>query len=250
VDNALALALAIAGRSAELYTLVEDLTKGVVLGQFEQDRRYVQLASAILEIRSGGYWRNWGEYVCVVCRKASPDHEPNCMREPESGEEFQNFGTFGKYIVHLTKVVNKERSTLYGYLSVAETLLPVVGQDVLEAVGINKGLALRAGMKVSGRTPSKELMAKAADPAVTAGQLQADINTEFKIHPPEGEGKWRVLEFYADDEDWAAIQQAIETAKREDPPISNTLPEHAQLREVLLRWAAEFESTYGKGSSK
>lgn len=208
-------ALAIAGRSAELYMLVESLAKDVVAGQFEQEKRFAQLASALIEIQAGSYWKNWG------------------------------FNSYGKYIIHLSGVVGKERSTLYGYAAVAERLLPVIGQEKLELLGINKCLVLSSGMKLTGRIPSVDLIDKAADPKVTAKELEAAVNTEFKLFLPEGDGKWRSLGFYADDSEWGEIQQAIEVAKREDPPISSTLPDHSQLKESLLRLAQEFVSTYG-----
>ena len=207
--------LEIAGRSAAVLALAESLASEIVLGQFQQERRFVLLGKAVLEIRTQSFWKNAG------------------------------FGSFGKYIQHLSSVVNRERSTLYGYTATVESLLPVVGEDNLSAMGINKALVLAAGMKYTGRVPSEDLVNKATNPDTTAEELKSAVNTEFRLFLPEGDSKWRTFGFYADDSEWAEIQQAVETAKREDPPISNTLPEHEQLKESLLRLAQEFTAEYG-----
>jgi len=207
-------ALVIAGQSTALYNLVEHLAREIVAGQFEQEKRFVQLGAAILQIRSEGHWRNWG------------------------------FKSFGAYIDHLRTIVGKERSTLYGYTSTVEALLPVIGQEKLEQLGINKALALRAGMKYSGKTPSPDLLAKAADPAVTTEELKGAINSEFRIYVPTEEGTWHELGFYCDDDEWLELEQAINATKRA-LNLSNTQAESYQIREVILAWARDFMSGPG-----
>lgn len=207
-------ALDIAGHGLDLYNLVESLAKGVVRSQLEQEKRFAQLAAAILEIRTGALWKNWG------------------------------FKSFGAYIDHVRSIVCKERSTIYGYISTAEVLLPVIGQDRLEQLGINKALVLKAGMKYSGRSPSPQLLLTAADPSVTTEALKKAVNEEFQIYVPNEQGTWHELGFYADDEEWAEIEQAIKATKRAGA-ISNTLADSYQMKLVVLTWAREYMSGPG-----
>jgi len=207
-------ALAIAGRSAAVLALAEGLAADIIRNQFQQEERFVYLGKALLEIRTNSYWRNAG------------------------------FTSFGKYIQHLSSIVRRERSTLYQYTATVERLLPVVGEDQLVAMGINKALVLGAGMKYTGKTPSPDLIAKAAGSATTTEELKSAVNQEFRIYVPTEQGVWRELGFYADDEEFEEIKQAIEAAKRADN-VSNALAESYQIKRALLVLARDFMSGRG-----
>ena len=212
--------LAVIDRTEKMLTQVEDLAKEITLGQFVIEQRFVQLGELLLTIRTESLYKNAG------------------------------FASWGTYLKHLAKLVGRERSSLFGYTGTVEHLLPVVGREALELMGINKALLLKRGMKYSGKNPSPELLAKAVDPQVKANDFQTAVNDEFRIFVPTEEGTWHDMGFYCDADEWEEIQQAVETAKRVDPPISNQNSDSFQNKEVILRFAREFVSSYPGGSSK
>ncbi len=215
MDNA----LEVAGRSEDLLGKAENIAREITLGQYVIEQRFVQLGEILLEIKAGSLWKNAG------------------------------FLTYGGYLNHLSRLVAKERSSLYNYTGVVEHLLPVVGRESLEKIGINKALVLTRGMKYSGKHPSPDLIATGENPHVTTAQFQAEVHEEFRIFVPTEDGTYRKLEFYASDDEWAELQQAMEVAKRVGP-VSNKNPDTYQTKEILIMWAQEFVSSHLPGASK
>lgn len=177
-------------------------------------RMYAQLGAALLEVRNTRAWMH-------------RDHH-----------------SWNAYLKEASERFGRGRTALYGYVSVAEQLLPIAGHDDLVRMGVTKASALAQFVKTTGRRPSDELMQAALDNGVRIEDFQNQVHEEGHIFPAE-RGKWHTLGFFADDSEWLEIKQAIECAKGVDPAIPNDMPEPAQVREVLLRFCREFVSTYG-----
>lgn len=207
-------ALVPATRTHELDTTINRLVDEISASIFEQNRKFIRLASALLEMQVNGYWRNLG------------------------------FASWNGYLGSLKDRVNKNRTQLYGYVQVAAALLPCMTEAKLEDIGITKGLILAKGMRISKLRPSQHLIDYAANPKNTTEEVEAEMNREFKIHQPTDTAKWFEIGFYATEDQILELKQAAETAKRTDPVTSHTLSESAQWLDVLLKWAEEYEGTY------
>lgn len=167
---------------------------------------------------------------------------------------YQRFSTF---LEDIRKKIGRGRSQIYAILQVAETLLPYLTEEQLEAIGITKAHELRrliaGGIRpetyMSGTDESVRLMDYAAFPEVTAAQLRVEVNK--LLHQEETpQGFWCDLGgcYFLPDErkEW---ERAVELGKRVSE-VGGEKSEHEQLkqsllamaREVTVGWLAELEN--------
>jgi hypothetical protein len=181
---------------------------------------FTKLGIALLKIRENKLWLSF---------------------EDADGKPFRSFGA---YIDSVKEYVNKGRTQVYATLSIAERLLPYVPEEKLIEIGITKAGLLSGAVKETGKAPSSNLLAKAADPAVSVSELQAAVFEELNPGRPEGGKYFDFGGCYFTAEEKTEFETARQIALRVDPPVPQEWPEHFQTKEVMLRFAREFRATY------
>lgn len=175
---------------------------------------YIKLGLLLSEIKQNKYWLMW------------------------------NYESFGDYIDSVRETIHRGRTQLYHIISVTETLLPQVGKDFLQEIGVTKAIALKKYISTTGKQLPQELIEFAKNEENGVEELKAEV---FKTsNPTSVEYKGTYFDFggcYLEDEELKTVKQAINTAMRVDPIISKELPEYARRKEVLLRFAMEFISS-------
>ena len=159
-----------------------------------------------------------------------------------------DFKNFGEYIEDCETRFGLKHSQLYVGMKVTRNLLPSVPESELVDMGISKAGVLSKYVEQSGqRSIPEEIMVTARDPKKTREELDAQVNSRLHNVSPQ-KGKWRSIQgFFADDDEWKEITDALEMASSIDPVISNNIPEWQQAKEQVLRLAREFFSSYAGG---
>lgn len=182
--------------------------------EYELAANYARLGAVLFDIRRNQYWDKWG------------------------------YLSFGSYIRELADRVQKERSQLYAYIGVAEKLLPEVDEHTLVAIGITKAGELKRFVSQSGRRIPEKLLQVALDDKRTAKELRAAVLEELHQAPDPAGKYYEIGGFFCTPDEKAEIDLSIRIAKGLDPAIPNNIPEHMQMKEVMLRWAREFIATW------
>lgn len=191
------------------------------------------------------------------------------LREVKNQQYWIAYGydRFSSYLEFVRTKIGRERSQVYSILSVAETLLPLMSESSLEAVGISKAHELRRLVKEGGNIacsipdpriefeegkdsrPLIPITDYASDPKVTAKQLRVKVNELLHIHE-DVKGSWLDLGgLYATKDERQEIDQFWEVGRKMFAPPD----EHAEhiwkhevfmaaVRESLSTWSAEVEN--------
>jgi hypothetical protein len=154
------------------------------------------------------------------------------------------YESFGDFVTHISESYQIGKSQLYNYRAAARDLEGAVTQEQMDTMGISKALALREAQNSTGAIPQNILTA-ALDQKTTVKDIKKLLYDAGTITRPE-DGTWADLDYscYCTDEERQEINDASKAARRMDPPISETLPEHVQRKEVLLRFSREFLAAY------
>lgn len=193
---------------------IESLLDSIHAQSTGLESNYARLGSLLLRIRNERYWLQWGHH------------------------------SFGAYLKSIRGRLGTGRTQLYQVISVAETLLPLVGEADLAEIGKSKAIELRRIVTATGKRPSDELIAQAKNPDTTLETIRALAFGEMHGEPPPNGTYYTLGGIYVSPEERDEIKRAIDVAKRTDPVVPNDLPEWAQTKEVLLRFAREYYSTY------
>ena len=193
---------------------IEGLLDSIQAHQIRLATNYVQLGAAMLKAQDRKLWIDW---------------------------EFRSWGSF---VVYVCKKIGRERSQLYAVVSTTQLLLSSVSENDLNAIGISKAQELARFVKQSGRSVPDSLLELAKNETTTVEQLHAAVLEELH-EKGESKGKWHEFGgFYCTTDEWKEIEQARRAAMAVDPPIPDTDPDHVIRREVVLKWAREFVSSY------
>jgi hypothetical protein len=152
--------------------------------------------------------------------------------------------TFDDFMAELKTKYNRGRTVLYGYLSVAEHLLPGISAEKLEEMGISKALELkRAQKKLNGKPLPPALIEAALNTTVTTKELRGDIGRALNL-VEEPSGTWFDLDGFfmdkAERDEFKEVFVATEMLLN----LSKTTPDHIRRKEVLLAWMREFWGTH------
>lgn len=223
--------------TGEIVTLreqIEGLLEAIGEDELRLATSYARLGRLLCEVGETEKWRGWG------------------------------YESFGKYIQFIGNRIHRERSQIYASITAAKHLLPLVSESDLEAVGISKAIDLQKFVKQSGRNPARvmitispeeklafkfdtdeiSLLEFAKHPDVSGKRLHAAV-LEALYEKGEVKGTWFDLGgFYATSEEKKEILNAMSVARRVEPIIPDTDPEHVQRKAIFLRWAQEFAGTY------
>lgn len=192
---------------------VEQLAEKLGQAENQLERGYAELAEAILDVQTNRYWEgahaSWGDYIKFITQK-----------------------------------FNMGRAQLYHKVSVVKQLQGVVEPQELTSMGISKASVLADAHRLHGELPESAIES-AKDNAVTVKQLKKSLAEA--LHIPEQESmEWYDLSFafYVTPEEKKELQDAESVVRGIDPPISNTIKDFMQKKEVALRWAREVLATY------
>src|SRR5208282_5626511 len=150
------------------------------------------------------------------------------------------YASFEIFMEELKDRFHRGRTQLWGYLSVAEQLLPTISADKLEEMGISKALELkRAQKKLNGKPLPPALLEAALNSAVTTKELRGDIGKALNL-TEETAGTWFDLDgFFMDKSERDEFKEAF-VATELLLNLSKTLPDHVRRKEVILTWMREF----------
>ena len=202
---------------------IEELLGQISTHEIRLARSYARLGSLIREVKVNQFWVTYG------------------------------YNRFTEYLEIIREKIGRERSQMYGYLSVAESLLPALTEGQLEDIGYSKAQELRRLVQQGGNIhieitdPSNQsedtfgtikLTDYAADPKVTAKQLRVKVNEVLHIKE-DVQGFWLDLNgFYATADERREIEQFWQWGKTY-LQIKDEQPEHQWKKEVFLSAARE-----------
>lgn len=154
------------------------------------------------------------------------------------------YKTHDDFMDELKVKFKRGRTQLYGYLSVAETLLPTIGAEKLEQMGIAKALELkRAVKKLEGKPLPPELLASALDNSKTTKELRGEIGRALNL-TEEPAGTWFDLDgFFMTKEERAEFKEAF-LATEALLGLKRDTPDHIRRKEVILTWMREWYGTH------
>jgi len=194
----------------DITTTVESIRSG----ELKLAMSWVHLGSLLLKAQTRKHWITWG------------------------------YESFGKLIDDLRGKLDRQRSYLYNVVDVSERLLPSMSEEDLEKIGISKANQLARYCKQSGLPVPKDLLDVAFNETTSVEDLHVAV-LEALNEKGEVKGNWWSFDgFYLLPDEKSEILQAVELAKRVDPPIPATLPDHEQRKQVMLKFAREFYGTW------
>lgn len=157
-----------------------------------------------------------------------------------------DYKNFGEYIEDCERRFGLKHSQLYVGMKVTRNLLPSVPENDLVEMGISKAGVLSKYVEQSGQQNiPEEILETARNPKKTKDELDAEVNSRLHNVVPE-KGTWRSIPgFFAHDDEWKEIEEAMQLASSIDPVISNSIPMWMQVKEQLLRLSREFFAAWG-----
>jgi hypothetical protein len=200
--------------AAQLKERVDTLLREIGENEWQLGKKFVQLGNSLLKVRTTRAWENW------------------------------RFASFGAYIDSIRGEINRGRTQLYSTISVAEKLLPIVGEEKLEQMGITKANELKKSTN-DGKTPSEELVNKALDPKVGVQELRAEVFRETKQPETDRGVYWDLGGFFVTQDERDEIKRAFDVATTV-LNIKPDTPEHIKRKEITIAMCREFLSTYEK----
>ena len=192
---------------------VEHLAETLGRAETLLEKGYAEFAEALLVVQENRYWQG--------------DHE-----------------SWGEYMRFVTEKYNMGTRQVYHKLAAVKELKDDVSIGDLTEMGITKASVLADIHRNGGKLP-EGAVELAKDPATTAKQLKQAMAEALHLSSPEL-GQWYDMgfSFVCTEEEKAELQDAEKAARRMDPPISNTLKDFEQKKQVALRFAREFLATY------
>lgn len=198
---------------------VESLAEKLGKAESMLEAGYAQLANALLVVKENRYWEG----------------------------DFESWSAYLSRIAQVHKIGNAQ---LYHKMAVVKQLSGEVSVEDMTEMGISKAGVLADTHRTFGDIPEatkdgKNLIDYAKDVEVTAKDLKKEL-AEVLHSPFEEKGEWLDLQmaFYVTPDEREEIESAIQTARATDPPISVTLKDFMQRKEVMLRLCREFLATY------
>ncbi len=174
------------------------------------------------------------------------------LSEFKAAEDWRPLGytTFDDFMDELRARFNRGRTQLYGYLSVAEHLLPIISAEKLEEMGIAKALELKRAKKALDGKPLPQALIDSAlgnnaetGKPTTAKELRGEIGKALNLEP-ETAGTWMDLDgFFMDKTERAEFKEAF-LATEGVLGLTRELPDHIRRKEVILTWMREWFGTH------
>jgi len=208
------VALAAAPVAEEKRRRIYNVLENTTVAAFKLEQSWVKLGVMLSDFKAGEYWRPLG------------------------------YTTFDDFMEELKVRFKRGRTQLWGYLSVAEKLLPTIDAAKLEEMGIAKALELKRAMKkLDGKPLPAALLETALNSDTTTKELRGEIGRALNA-APEPAGVWFDLDgFFMDAEERAEFKEAF-LATEGVLGLSRELPDHIRRKEVILTWMREWFGTH------
>ncbi len=200
----------------ELRRKIYNEIEGTSVACFALDRSYVRIGVLIAEFKARECWRSWSK----------------------------EYTTFDDFIGELKLRFKIGRTQLYGYVAVAEVLLPTIGAEKLEQMGVSKALELkRAVKKLESKPLPPALLEAALDASKTTKELRATIGQALNL-TEEPKGSWFDLDgFFMTPEERAEFKAAF-LATEAMLGLTRSTPDHVRRKEVITTWMKEWYGTH------
>lgn len=200
----------------ELRRKIYNEIEGTSVACFALDRSYVRIGVLIAEFKARECWRSWSK----------------------------EYTTFDDFIGELKLRFKIGRTQLYGYVAVAEVLLPTIGAEKLEQMGVSKALELkRAVKKLEGKPLPPALLDAALDATKTTKELRGTIGQALNL-TEEPKGTWLDLDgFFITAEERGEFKKAF-LATEALLGLTRDIPDHIRRKEVILTWMREWYGTH------
>jgi hypothetical protein len=154
------------------------------------------------------------------------------------------YRSFGAYIETIKERIDRGRTQIYQFISVAERLLPSINESQLGQIGISKALELKRFVEETGTKPPQNLIDCAMDPRITRELLKAQVFRNLhKQDDPQGI-YFDLGGVYLTADEREEIKRAFDVAARVDPVIPVDWQDHQRKKEIVLRLAREFLGTW------
>lgn len=199
---------------------INHVVETVAWEESDLESNYALLGNLLREVRDKKYWLIYGD-----------------------------FKSFGDYMKSIETKVHKKKSTLYNSMTIAENLIPLIGEKDLGKMGISKASLLNKMFK-DGKKPSEELIEKAKSEKTTIDELSASVAEEAGWQPEGDKGVYFSLggvfftpeehKEFMDGVNLAVVEAGL---KHKVDRWQNTTPE--EKKAIILAWVAEFKSEWG-----
>src|SRR5579864_1014867 len=113
------------------------------------------------------------------------------------------YNGLNSYILSASEKCGRRPQVLYSYISAAEKLLPLAGEEGMDKMGITKALEIVRAAKKSKKDIDKRLVLEAMKDGVTVDEVRALAHKYFELNGEMPKGKYiDVGGFYADEEQY------------------------------------------------
>jgi len=153
------------------------------------------------------------------------------------------YKSWGSYLTYITEKHKMGTRQVYHKVAVVKELRGSVSISDMTEIGISKASVLADIHRLNGSLPEDAV--EKAKAAASTKELKKSLAEALHL-PEEDIGGWMDLEFgfMVNDEERREIQDALDLARRIDPPISTSLKDFQQRKEICLRLCREFLATY------
>lgn len=167
------------------------------------------------------------------------------LSEFKASESWRPLGyqTFDVFMDELKVKFNRGRTQLWGYLSVAEYLLPTISAEKLEEMGIAKALELKRALKRLDGKPLPQALIDLALGNGTTKELRGEIGKALN-DAPEPAGTWFDMDgFFMDPSERAEFKEIWHVAEGL-LGLKKEIPDHIRRKEVILTCMREWYATH------
>jgi hypothetical protein len=181
-------------------------------GEIQLSSSYVHLGKLLLKVRSKKYWIDW-------------EHE-----------------SFGSFIQSVETRIKKGRSQIYDYIGTVEKLLPIVGEERMEQMGISSASELARYVRQTGKIPTEELLSLAETGETE--DLRAAVFEATHGEPPPKQKFWNYGGFYLTEDENQTIMETLRLGCQLDPVVLFDWNSPSCRKEILMRMVQECASTW------
>jgi len=154
------------------------------------------------------------------------------------------YNGLNSYILSASEKCGRRPQVLYSYISAAEKLLPLAGEEGMDKMGITKALEIVRAAKKSKKDIDKRLVLEAMKDGVTVDEVRALAHKYFELNGEMPKGKYiDVGGFYADEEQYKTFVEAVKISMRV-LELPEDMPDHVKRMRIILFWAQEINGTY------
>lgn len=202
------------GNGLALNDKIETEAAGILQNESNLNHGYARLAGLLVVFKLNEGWRDLGH------------------------------GSMNSYVLSFAERLGRSPQQVYSYIDVAERLLPMIGEEKLDQLGISKACELVRASKRSKKNITIQLVNESLADRVTVAQVRALAHVTFELEGDKPKGKYiDIGGFYVDEEQNRTFVDAVKVSMRV-LNIPKEMPEAQQRQKIILFWAQEILGTY------